>query len=263
MSAYLSARGLEQLRRLLADRDISVLRSVAEHRFLTAHHVEQLHFSSHASGESGARVCRRVLARLTRDRLLVRLDRRVGGVRAGSASFVYTLGPVGRRIIDNHRSRTTEPSALFLDHTLAIADLHCTLIAAARAGQTELVRVDVEPHCWRRYTGTGGAAEIVRPDLYAITATADYEDCWFIEVDRATESPAAIARKCRAYTAYWRTGKEQHHAGAFPLVVWIAPHEARVLRIRQVVESGRNINRDLFRTTTAENLLDLIRGGSS
>ena len=40
------------------------------------------------AGRDASLHCRRVLARLVDERLLVRLDRRVGGVRAGSASFV-------------------------------------------------------------------------------------------------------------------------------------------------------------------------------
>src|SRR5690242_9100083 len=121
MSAYLAPRALEQLREQLSDRDFAVIKAVRDHRFLTAHHLEHLYFVEHATEEAGARVCRRVLARLTRDRLLARLQRRVGGVRAGSASYVYVLGPVGRRLL-GERHRYTEPSPLFLDHTLAVAD---------------------------------------------------------------------------------------------------------------------------------------------
>ena len=90
----------------------------------------------HASQLAGARICRRVLARLTDERLLARLQRRVGGVRAGSASFVYALGPIGRRLLDE-RHRYTEPSQLFLDHTLAVADAHIAIVQADRDGRLE------------------------------------------------------------------------------------------------------------------------------
>lgn len=227
MSAYLGRRGLDELREHLSVRDLAVIRSVREHRFLTARQIEELHFAEHSTDEAGARVCRRVLARLTRDRLLARLERRVGGVRAGSASFVYALGPIGSRLLDENRRRLTEPSPLFLDHTLAVAEAHVQLVRATRRGQLELLSVDVEPDCWRRYTGSGGAPEIVRPDLYAVTGSGAFEDCWFLEIDRGTESPAAISRKCRAYEAYWRTGREQESHGTFPLVAWVVPDDQR------------------------------------
>src|SRR5919198_5119791 len=137
MSAYLGRRGLAQLRERMSERDLDVLRSVAEHRFLTTRQIEALHFADHSSELAGARVCRRVLARLTEERLLARLQRRVGGVRAGSASFVYALGPVGGRLIDRQRRRVIEPSTTFLAHTLVVAQTHVELVQAARQGRLE------------------------------------------------------------------------------------------------------------------------------
>lgn len=263
MSAYLGRRGLDQLREILSERDLSVTRSVKEHRFLTARQIEELHFANHTTGHAGARVCRRVLARLSKDRVLTRLERRVGGVRAGSASFVYALGPIGSRLLDEHRRRYTEPSALFLDHTLAIAETHIQLARAARNGQLELLKVEIEPSCWRRYTGPGGAPETIRPDLYVITASGDFEDYWFLEIDRSTESPAAIGRKCRAYEAYWRTGREQETRGTFPLVTWVAPNDERAKRLGTIIGSTRNLKQELFRVTTSECLVELIARGAA
>src|SRR5688500_6435940 len=112
MRASIGQRGLKYE---LSERDIAVIRAVLDHRFLTARQIEQLHFSDHATAEAAARICRRVLARLTRDRFLARLERRVGGVRAGSASYVYALGSSGGTLLDGTRNRVTEPSSLFLD----------------------------------------------------------------------------------------------------------------------------------------------------
>lgn len=261
MSAYLGRHGLEELREQLSDRDLAVIRSVSEHRFLTAEQIKQLHFADRASEDAAARVCRRVLTRLTRERVLGRLKRRVGGVRAGSASFVYTLGPVGARLIQ--RRRFTEPSALFLDHTLAVADAHVELVRAARQERLELISVEVEPACWRRYLGAGGAREIVRPDLRVVTAAGAYEDCWFLEIDRGTESPAAVSRKCRVYEAYWRTGFEQDAHGTFPLVLWVAPDERRATRLKMIISETRHLKRELFRVTSAEWLVMVMAGGAA
>jgi hypothetical protein len=263
MSAYLSRRALGELENRLSDRDLSLLGSVQQHRFLATRQIEELHFADHASKLAGARVCRRVLARLSTERLLVRLQRRVGGVRAGSASFVYALGPAGQRLLNSgQRRRFTEPSPLFLDHALAVADIHVSLVTAHRAERLELGQVDVEPACWRRFVGAGGAREAIKPDLYVVSACGAYEDCWFLEIDRGTESPAAIARKCRAYQAYWRTGFEQERIGTFPLVVWVTGDSRRATRIEQVIGGSRQLKRDLFRVTTDERLVDLLAGGA-
>src|SRR5262249_8242867 len=149
-------------------------------------------------------------------------------------SFIYALGPVGDRLLGGRRRRFVEPSALFLDHSLAIADAHVRLAHAARNGELELSTVQIEPACWRRYIGPSGAWHTVKPDLYVVTAGEAFEDCWFLEIDRGTESPAAITRKCRAYEVYFRSGREQQSHGAFPLIVWVAPDQARAERLLTV-----------------------------
>lgn len=263
MSGYLGRRALGQLEERLSERDLAVIHSVGEHRFLTTRQIEELHFADHATRLAGARVCRRVLARLSDERLLTRLQRRVGGIRAGSASFVYALGSLGSRLLDgDKRRRFAEPSALYLDHTLAVADAHVELVLAARHGRLELSVVEVEPRCWRRYTGPSGGPERIRPDLYVVTASGAFEDCWFLEIDRGTESPAAISRKCRAYEAYWRSGREQETHGTFPLVVWVASDEARAQRLEQVVRHVRNLKRELFRVTRDGRLVELLAGAA-
>lgn len=246
----------------LSERDLAVIRSVAEHRFLTASQVEALHFWDHATSLAGARVCRRVLGRLARDRLLARLSRRVGGVRAGSASFVYALGSEGGRLLAGEGYRVTEPSSLFLDHTLAIVDARIALEVAARERLFDLAEVEIEPTSWRRFSGAGGSPAFVKPDLYAVTGRAEYEDCWFIEIDRGTESPQAIGRKCRAYDLYWRSGLEQAAHGTYPLVLWVVPNERRAQKIRGIIARARNLNSDLFRCTVSEHLVGAVAGGA-
>jgi hypothetical protein len=263
MSAYLSRRALRQLADRLSDRDIAVLGSIDHHRFLTARQLETLHFADHATELAGARVCRRVLARLAAERLLTRLERRVGGVRAGSASFVYALGPAGFRLLNDGRRRFTEPSALFLDHALAVGDAHVALVEAARADRLGLVHVDVEPRCWRRFVGSGGGRQAIKPDLYVVTASGPFEDCWYLEIDRGTESPAAIGRKCRTYEAYWRTGFEQERLGTFPLVVWVAGDAVRATRLQKVMSGARGLKRELFRVTTTGHFVELLAGGAA
>lgn len=262
MSAYLGRRAFDELRQTFSDRDLEVLCSVSRHRFLTAVQIEALHFDRHSTPTAAARVCRRVLARLTSERVLKRLERRVGGVRAGSASYIYAVGPIGARLLEKPQ-RATEPSQLFLDHTLAIGDVHIQLHRAERTNTISVAELEIEPTCWRQFIGPGGARDTVKPDLYLVTTAGEYEDSWFLEVDRSTESPAAISRKCHAYDRYWRTGQEQQRHGAFPLVVWICPNERRATRIQHVIDTARNLKRELFRVTSGPEFVALVAGGPS
>ena len=266
--ARAGGQDLESISAELGKQGRSVLASVAAHRYLTTRQVEAFHFDDLPSRLARARACRRLLVRLLDLRVLGRLDRRVGGVRAGSASYVWTLGPVGDRLLrmqrgEGARRRFHEPSVAFLGHCLAVADTHLLLRGADRAGQLELVAVEPEPDCWRSFMGAGGNTEVLRPDLYVVTGAGDYEHCWFVEVDRGTESLPTIIRKCHQYDAYWRSGIEQERSGTFPRVVWLVLAAARQVKVRAAIARTRNLERELFRVVVPDELISLVAGGAS
>ena len=261
MSPRAARRGPSQLNQLLSDRDREVIHSIASHRFLTGKQLERFHFTDHASTETAARVCRSVLARLTREGILRRLERRVGGVRAGSASHVYCLSWTGRRLVGEATARRIgEPSRTFLEHMLAVAEGHLALREAAARGEFELVEVQIEPFCWRSFTGPNGARARVRPDLYVISGRGELEYCWFLEIDLGSEHRPTLVGKCRAYEAYWRTGMEQERSRTFPLVVWVTPNRSRAGELETAIRGTRTLKQELFRIVTADQLVELFAG---
>jgi hypothetical protein len=224
----ISQRRLQDIEASLSERDRAVLSSVERYRFLTARHIEALHFSGHATTESGARTCRRVLARLRRQRLLGVLERRIGGMRAGSEGLIYFLDAAGDRLQrrqDPGRARRhfDEPSARFLNHTLAIADIAVDIIRAAAASGAEVVKLAPEGAARRYYVDRLGGSQVLRPDLYVELAArpGDEEvEAFFVEVDLGHESLPTVMGKCLAYEDYRETGIEQRDFGGFPMVVW-------------------------------------------
>jgi hypothetical protein len=254
--AYVSARGLTRLRTQLSDRDLAVVRQVASFRLMSAAQIQAVHFppSAHGNEAAAIRARQRVLARLTRDALLVPLKRRIGGVRAGSAGLVLALGPVGQRALrlNGSRPRRYEPSWGFVDHTLAVAQLLVELIVAARAGRLELLDYECEPDSWRRFPSVSGHG-LLRPDASLVLGTGDYELRWFVEVDRDTESLPVVLSKCRRYAEYYQAGREQARTGGvFPRVCWVVPDEARGARLRQTIERAQHLPAGLFVTTTSQ-----------
>ncbi|MBV9487422.1 MAG: replication-relaxation family protein [Frankiaceae bacterium] len=232
---------------------------------MTTSHIQTLHFTEHTSHDAAARICRRVLMRLGELRVIEHLDRRIGGIRAGSASFVWRVGLSGDRLLrqaagDGVRNRRKEPSVHHLDHCLAIVDVYVLLAEMARQGVIELSSHQSEPHSWRPYLGVGGQREIVKPDLTAVTATGDFEDHWFFEIDRGTESLPTVARKCQQYERYRRSGQEQRHSGVFPLVVWVVRDEVRQAKVLTLIRATRHLDPDLFRVTTLAELGGVIAG---
>jgi hypothetical protein len=264
-ASRLSRGQADRVGRSLGDRDRAILHSLAAHRFLTTAQVERFHFADHQSPDAAARICRRVLHRLHELRVIEHLDRRVGGVRAGSASYVWRVGLVGDRLLrlgsadDQPRARRKEPSLRHLEHCLAIADTHLMLRDLATSGAIELLEVQTEPACWRTAASFGG--NTLKPDLFALTASGDYEDHWYIEVDRATESLPTLLKKCAQYEDYRRTGAEQQERGIFPLVMWIVPDDGRAAKLAAAITVSRSLDRDLYRICTPASFAEVITGG--
>jgi hypothetical protein len=255
---------LRTLQRSLSPRDMAIITQVAKQRLMSARQIEVLQFSGaeHSSPLASARACRRVLERLVRDRLLSRLERRVGGVRSGSASYIYALDHIGHRVLalDSPRKRFREPTPSFTDHTLAVSQLVVDLTVTARDESFELLDLQAEPACWRRYAGNTGMV-VVRPDLYVAIGSAEYEYRWFVEVDRGTEHLPTLLAKCRVYDDYYRTGIEQRAHKVFPRVCWVVPDRLRAKTLVDKITGSDRLNPTMFVATTAEASVGTLAGG--
>jgi hypothetical protein len=227
-----------------------------------------LFFSDIPDVSTRARRARRVLGRLVEQRVLARLERpRQGGARGGSSSWVYGLGPAGRRIVAYWsgeglpRSRgESEPSIAWTAHRLAVSDLYVQLRQAERDGRIELLAFDAEPNCWRRYTRLGGAPGVLKPDAFVRLGVADYEDSFFVEQDLGSERRGQLTRQHRAYGEYFRSGVEQSNTGVFPAVVWIVPDTKRATVFEDIARGLPEQLRALFTLATTANALDVFVG---
>lgn len=258
---------IERLAKRLSQRDHAILTSLQLHHFLTTGQLQQLHFGDHDSDQAAARICRRSLARLRQWGIIEHLERRVGGIRAGSAAYIWRIGLHGDRLLrlrdpSRARSRRKEPSLRFLDHCLAVADAHLTLRTTTVDLGGELLRLQGEPTCWRRFLRPAGQRDILKPDFYAVTTSGQYEDHWFIEVDRATESLPTLLRKCQQYQDYRRSGREQERLGIFPKVLWLVPDQLRADKLRRAIEAASDLNPQRFVIGTLGELPAIIRRGA-
>ena len=258
------APGYRRLRELLSERDRAIVKQVADLRLMGARQIEAIHFpvGEHESAAAAARARQRVLERLVTYGLLSRLGRRIGGVRAGSASFIYALGPTGQRVIapDGRRRRFHEPTERFVDHTLAVAQLIVDVTVADRAGEIELMVCQAEPRSWREYGGLAGR-QLLRPDAFVALGAGDFEHRWFIEVDRASESLPVVLRKCRQYVAYYQTGTEQAAHDVFPRVCWLVPHTRRADALRKAIAAQRDLPSGLLAVALSDDAVPALVGG--
>lgn len=240
LTARPAAGRIGRLRARLGSRDLAVLRSLARLRLLTGEQVQRLHVGD-GSPATRARRARAFLQRLSDLRLVVRLGRRIGGVRAGSSGYIYGLSGHGQAVlaIDGphgaRRRRVWETSPAFQDHVLDVAEVYVRLVEAERAEHIELLAYDAEPPCWRTFPGAGGQTVTLKPDAYVRLGIGELERSAFLEVDRGTESAPTLSRKCGVYIAYWHNGGEQARHGVFPSVLWLASNARGAGRIAAVV----------------------------
>lgn len=231
----LGRSALVELAARLPEQERQILETVERFRLLKSDQVRRLFFSETESEAGSARLCRRALAHLTEQGLLRRLERRVGGMRAGSSGHLYATTAAGKRLlaylsgegVPSNRG-AHEPGAAFVSHTIAIAELYVALVERGRVGELELVSFETEPGCWRTYTTPVGASATLKPDALVRVASGEYEYTSFVEVDLGTEGRGAVLRKAQAFLAYYRSGREQAAYDVFPRVVWIAQEETRV-----------------------------------
>lgn len=253
MSGRTQDQRLAALAARLSERDLAIVADVVRLRFLTAGQLSRLHFASIPQPVTRIRRVQRSLGRLVEHGLLTRCQRRVGGVRAGSASFTYAPTAEAIRLDDFRAGRgmarargVSEPGTSFVDHTVAVNELFVAIIEAARSGRVELLEHQAEPDCWRSFLGPIGAAVRLRPDVFVALGVGEFEQRSFVEVDRGSEGSSALRRKLGTYIAYWRSGTEQQRHDVFPRVVWQVTTARRGAVMRQLIDELAVDTRRLF-----------------
>lgn len=251
------------VRTRLGPRDLTILHDLAAFRLMTGRQLQRLHVTN-SNPVTAARRSRAVLRRLTELALLVRLDRRIGGIQAGSDGHVYGLSGLGYAVLAlddeaHQRGRTIwETKPAFQDHLLAIAELYVGLREAERSGTAELLDFETEPTAWRWFAGPLGERLPVKPDAFMALGLGDLELRLFIEVDCGTESLPTIQRKCRRYLDYWHSGLEQQRHGVFPRVWWLTESLRREARIANLIASFTAEEQALFAVAPAATAPDVF-----
>lgn len=266
---YLTAARLRELEAALTTRDLAVLRHVSGLRFISGAQLIRLCFADSDDASANARAARRALLRLVRKGALDRLPRPVGGVRAGSAGFVYHLGLGGQRLAmsrgwqpERRRRRSLSPGTLFVRHALQVAELHTRLVEGDRSRRFELLELVPEPFCWRSYNGQGGQRDTLKPDSYVRLGVGAYEHSFFIEVDRGTEGARALEGQMRLYVSYHLSGREQAEHGVFPKVLWLVLTDRRAGVIADCVRRLPKASRELFGVARFDATLSAMTGST-
>ena len=207
----ISSARLRLLADELPDRYTTPLLHLARVRLLTGAQLDRLLTTPELPSETVSRVRRRIMSRLHSAGLVAMLERRIGGVRAGSAGHVYTLTHAGHRLLalingepePTRKQPSPLPGDLFLYHTLAVSGVYVDLSEHGRSvGAFDVHTFTTEPHCWHPI----GNGAYLRPDAYVILRTGAVGHCWWLEIDNGTENIPRLRAKIRAYRDFLTSG---------------------------------------------------------
>ena len=265
MSPRLSGRALEAIDAGLSGRERAIISLLAELRFLSTRQLERWVFSGRTP-LARARASRRSVAKLVELGLVRHLQRRVGGVRAGSAGSINVLTPLGLRLASVYGwvspervRRMREPGGQFVRHYLCVAEAHLLAVEAEEAGRWELLAREAEPTCWRTFTGPHGR-QVLKPDGFFAIGHGPWRTHWFVEIDRSTASGATLERKLALYVAYWRDGGEVATRGVFPRVLWLVGDTHRLDVVRQAFRRTPSEAQVLFAVAPFERVITALTG---
>lgn len=258
----------------LTARDIQIILAVYQYRFLNAHQVEALLFTTGSDKLRSGRVpCQRRLQRLYHNGLLDRLILPLV-MGEGRAAFVYGLDEGGATIVTTHlgvdrpavnwQPSNNQIKPLFLDHTLAINDVRVMVDTLVRDGHLKVIEwldegvlksatmKDKTPY--RRH---GARITRIYPDGYFTLHPpgAEQPAHFFLEVDQGTMSNLRWQEKIEAYIHFRRSGLAQKYYGTKHFrVLTVTTSDRRLQNLKQATVT---VGGDRYFWFTTQPQLDL------
>jgi Replication-relaxation len=221
-------------------RDLALVQHVRRHRFLSSSQLVQLDGGNEAN----------VLARLRKlfdHGYLERPPAQLCAVPVlGNQPIIYALGSKGARLLREHghhlnattdwTERTKRAGAIYLSHTVAVADFMISVELACRPGGMEIIREREilaaapratqsarEPLRWIAHRTANGRRETLSlvPDaLFGLRFPDDTGTFFLLEIDRGTipiarsgVSHRSIVRKLTTYIEGWRANRPVQQFG--------------------------------------------------
>src|SRR4051812_40290179 len=121
-AARMSRRRIAHLLSVLTERDRSIIAMLGTLHLATGNQLRRVHWQGDVPANH--RAARRTLKRLTDWRVLVRLERRLGGLGRGSESYTYALDVAGQRLLRGGAARRPRlPGQTMWAHALLVSEV--------------------------------------------------------------------------------------------------------------------------------------------
>ncbi|MCW6677486.1 replication-relaxation family protein [Aerococcaceae bacterium NML180378] len=248
--------------------EVAILTLLAECRMATTHQIARLVFSDSISQRSSLRRANRTTRSLAQRQLIYALPRKIGGWTKGSASYVWRVTHRGLhelKKIHSHLSLKYRnryyPTQHHVEHTLAVTELFVQLKELERQSHVTVLAFQFEPKSWRSYANRLAEIRHLKPDAYVVVALGEFEDSYFLELDRSSESLNRVVNTCKKYIHYYHSGIEQRERDIFPFVVWVVPDIKRQKAIQSAIDEALHQFQALFTVITLEEFQLFIQGG--
>lgn len=224
----------------LTERDLDILKTVADYRILRQDHIQQLFFGSKSTTQYR-------LSHLYQHGLL---NRHFLPVYAGWSPTLYTLDKRGIALLTSECGIQrvivwdAENGHEFLSHTLAINDFRVAVtIACRQAGYTlaqwigeaslkaDYDRVTITDHAGKKHSIS------LIPDSYFTIETPKGRASFFLEMDMGTMTLGRFQGKIRAYLAYLESkGYQQRYQTRSLRVLTVTTSLARAANLKASTE---------------------------
>ena len=223
----------------LTDREEEILWLLARLRFLTAPQLAEFVFARSAvTIPSRLAMTQRLLAGLRRRGLVAMRPRVIGGPEFGEGRPTYHLSADGARL-----GRTSWPgmpvrrlrsSGAFLGrHALTCAKV---ILAFQRSASVAVDHELVSWECdWQAALPLGPS--VLEPDAYLLYRAQEQRLHAFVEVDMGSEYGRFVSAKMRRYLELHRAGTWRDRVPVWPVILFVAQTEARLVQLRRLAES--------------------------
>ena len=222
----------------LTARDVLIILSVYENRFLRRDQIQRLHFAN-----ASITACCVRLKKLYENRFLDRVGRPAASVKSQA---VYALDKRGADVvaaaleIERQKVRWSRVGNrvewLFMEHTLAVSEFKvCLDVALTGRGEEIFFYQRGDRSHLRRISVTGAKKKyfVVAPDAFFGIQSDRGKHIFFLEVDMGTETLSRFAEKVTAYKRYWKSGKygEEYGFNHFR-VITVCESDRRLANLR-------------------------------
>ncbi len=251
----------------MTNQHFEILQFLADARLVTSSQLARLFFAESPTHRSQIRRSNLATKQLKEAGLIYHQPRKIGGWTRGSSSYIWSLTYKGWKKLKEVNSSISlrfrnrvDFSQNHVEHTLAITEIFVELKGLERLGKIKLEEFHYEPKSWRYYADIGGSSLILKPDAFAKITVGEYEDFYFFELDRSSESLTRIINTCKKYIHYYNTGIEQRVNDIFPFVLWIVPDERRKENISNAIHLKLNNFWQMFQVVTLDEFSQFIHG---